>query len=100
MLKDTTTKTVAGSILLGGSYGYGYTSHQYARDYGFGPRVSHGIGEISAGLLLSKVATIKVSRGFGPSQSFIDATSNLPKKVNNFRVWSIGIIYQADNQKK
>ena len=33
---DSKSNIYAGGIFLGGSYGYSYTSHDYARDYGFG----------------------------------------------------------------
>ena len=39
------SKDYAGAIFIGGSYGYSYTSHGYARDYGFGNNVSNGIGQ-------------------------------------------------------
>jgi hypothetical protein len=93
------TTGFAGSVFLGGSYGYGYTSHEYARDYGFGPRVSRGMGEVSLGILLSGVATIRVSRGFGPSQTYTDSTTNLQARMNNFKSWSFGITFQPNNQK-
>jgi hypothetical protein len=89
------TSDYGGSVFLGGSYGYSYTSHRYARDYGFGNDVNNGIGQISAGVLISGVAKIAVSRAFGPSQTFIDSTSMALTKVNNFKSWSFGISYQS-----
>jgi hypothetical protein len=84
-----------GAIFVGGSYGYSYTSHGYARDYGFGSHVNNGIGQVSAGILISGVAKIAVSRAFGPSQTYIDSTSMTQNTVNNFKAWSFGISYQS-----
>jgi hypothetical protein len=88
------TTGFAGSLFVGGSYGYSYTSHQYARDYGFGNRVNNDLGQVSAGILITNVAKISVSRAFGPSQTYIDSTSMIQTKVNNFKAWSFGITYQ------
>jgi hypothetical protein len=85
----------AGAIFVGGSYGYSYTSHDYARDYGFGNNVNNRIGQVSAGILINNVAKIAVSRAFGPSQTYIDSTSKAQTTVNNFKSWSFGITYQA-----
>lgn len=85
----------AGALFVGGSWGYSYTSHQYARDYGFGNRVSNRIGQISAGVLINGVARITISRAFGPSQAYIDGATMAQTRVNNFRAWSVGITYQA-----
>jgi Fibronectin type III domain len=89
------TSHYAGALFFGGSYGYSFMSHGYARDYGFGNNVNHGIGQISAGILISGVATIAVSRAFGPSQTYIDSTTTTQTTVNNFKSWSFGITYQA-----
>ncbi|MGA2851163.1 MAG: IPT/TIG domain-containing protein [Terracidiphilus sp.] len=91
---DSKSNIYAGSIFLGGSYGYSYTSHDYARDYGFGS-VNRGVGQASAGILINNVAKISVSRGFGPSQVYQDSTSGIAKSVNNFKSWSFGITYQS-----
>jgi hypothetical protein len=90
------TSLFAGSIFAGFSYGASYTSHGYARDYGFGNAVGNALGQVSAGFLLNNVATITISRGFGPKQSYIDNTTGTPvaRYVNNFQTWSIGITYQ------
>lgn len=85
----------AGSVFLGANYGYSYTSHGYARDYGFGPRVNNDLGQVSAGILITNVAKISVSRAFGPSQTYMDSTSLAKTKVNNFKAWSFGITYQS-----
>jgi len=85
----------AGAIFIGGSYGYSYTSHDYARDYGFGSNVNNGMGQVSAGILISGVAKIALSRAFGPSQTYIDSTSMTKTTVNNFKSWSFGITYQS-----
>jgi hypothetical protein len=87
---------IAGSLFGGFTYGYAYTSHGYARDYGFGNAVHIAMGEVSAGIVLDTVATITVTRGFGPSQSYIDNTGMVPvhMNVNNFKTWSLGITYQ------
>jgi hypothetical protein len=89
------TNANAGAIFVGGSYGYGYMSHGYARDYGFGNNVSNGVGQVSVGMLISGVATISLSRAFGPSQTYIDSTSMVQTTVNNFKAWSFGISYQS-----
>jgi hypothetical protein len=85
----------AGALFVGGSYGYSYTSHGYAREYGFGNRVNNDIGQVSVGILINGVAKISVSRAFGPSQTYIDGTSMAQTTVNNFKSWSFGITYQA-----
>ncbi len=85
----------AGSVFIGGSYGYSYTSHGYARDYGFGQRVNNDLGQLSAGILITNVAKISVSRAFGPPQTYIDSTSMATTKVNNFKAWSFAITYQS-----
>lgn len=84
-----------GALFFGGSYGYDHMSHGYARDYGFGTNVSNGVGQISFGLLVNEVARVTVSKGFGPSQTYIDSTSNTQKTINNFKTWSFGITYQS-----
>jgi hypothetical protein len=89
------SSTFAGALFLGGSYGYNYMSHDYARDYGFGDRIQNGVGQISVGLLINQVAKISVSRGFGPSQTYYDSAAMGQKTVNNFKSWSIGITYQS-----
>jgi hypothetical protein len=85
----------AGSVYIGGSYGYHYMSHGYARDYGFGSQVNNGIGQVSFGILINGVANITVSRAFGPSQTYIDSTTMAQTTVNNFKAWSFGIAYQS-----
>jgi hypothetical protein len=91
----------AGALFGGFSYGYSYTSHGYARDYGFGNAVHNAMGQISAGILMNDVATITISRGFGPKQSYIDNTGATPvaRYVNNFKTWSLGITYQPKANK-
>jgi hypothetical protein len=89
----------AGSLFGGFSYGYSYTSHGYARDYGFGNAVNSAMGQVSVGILMYGVAKISVSRGFGPSQSYIDSTSMAHTNVNNFKSWSVGISYQSSPSK-
>lgn len=85
----------AGALFFGGSYGYSYTSRGYARDYGFGSHVNSDTGQISFGILINNVATIAISRAFGPTQTYIDSTTMLQTKVNNFKSWSFGITYQS-----
>jgi hypothetical protein len=87
------TNTFAGSVFLGGNYGYSYTSHGYALDYGI-PKQGNSLGQISAGVVVNGVVAIAISRGFGPSQTYIDSTTNAKTTVNNFKAWSIGISYQ------
>lgn len=88
------TQNFVGAVFVGGSYGYSYMSHDYARDYGF-RQVSNGIGQVSFGVLISGVARIAVSRAFGPSQTYIDSTTMAQTTVNNFKAWSFGITYQS-----
>jgi hypothetical protein len=89
------SQNFAGSLFLGGSYGYNYMSHGYARDYGFGSQVNSGVGLVSFGILINGIAKITVSRAFGPSQTYIDSTSMAQTTVNNFKSWSFGIAYQS-----
>jgi hypothetical protein len=97
---NAATNGIAGSVFVAGSYGYSYTSHGYARDYGIATGVNNGIGQVSAGVNASGVAKIAISRGFGPNQTYFDsATSGQtpappPVTVNNFKTWSFGITYQ------
>ena len=93
------SSTFAGALFVGDSYGYSHTSHDYSRDYGFGGHVNRPIGQVSAGILINNVAKISVSRGFGPSQTYIDSTSMLQRTVNNFKSWSIGVTYQSTRAK-
>jgi hypothetical protein len=88
------TSAFAGSVFLGGSYGYSYTSHAYTLDYGIAHQ-SNALAQISAGLVVNNIVKIAISRGFGPRQTYNDSTTNLPVTVNNFKTWSIGISYQS-----
>jgi hypothetical protein len=94
-LAPGSTSLYAGAIFVGGSYGYSYMSHDYARDYGFATHVNNGVGQISAGFLINNVANIALSRAFGPSQTYIDSTSMAPTTANYFKAWSFGITYQS-----
>jgi hypothetical protein len=89
------SQTFAGALFAGGSYGYSYMSHGYARDYGFGSKVNNRIGQVAVGILINGVAKISVSRAFGPSQTYIDSTTMVQTTVNNFKAWSFGIAYQS-----
>jgi hypothetical protein len=89
------TQLFAGSLFAGGSYGYSYTSPAYLRDYGFSSKQNNGMGAISIGVVLNTVARISISRGFGPSQTYIDSTTMVSTRVNNFKAWSIGVTYQS-----
>jgi hypothetical protein len=84
-----------GAVFLGGSYGYTYISHGYSEDYGFQGRVHNDIGQVAVGLLINGVATISVSRAWGPPQTYIDSTSMVQTKMNNFKAVSLGITYQS-----
>lgn len=84
----------AGSVFIGGAYGYSYTSHGYARDYGI-PNVSNRLGQISVGIMVNKDVSLTVSRAFGPPQTYFDNGLNRVNMVNNFKAWSIGIRYQS-----
>jgi hypothetical protein len=89
------SQTFAGSLFAGGSYGYSYTSPAYLRDYGFASKQNNGIGQIAVGIVINTVARISFSRGFGPSQTYIDSTTMVRTRVNNFKAWSIGVTYQS-----
>jgi hypothetical protein len=84
----------AGSIFLGGKYGYSLMNHSYSIQNGFGGRVNSQIAQVSAGILINGVVKIAAYRSFGPSQSYIDSTSMAHTTVNNFKTWSIAIAYQ------
>lgn len=90
----------AGSIFLGGKYGYGLANHSYSVGNGFGGRVNYQLAQLSAGVLVNGVIKIAAYRGFGPSQKFIDGTAKTQKIVNNFQTWSIAIAYQSSSGKK
>jgi hypothetical protein len=85
----------AGAVFIGGSYGYSYTSHAYARDYGLGNNVNNAVAQVSTGIVVNGVARIVVSRAFGPSQTFINSATNTLTTVNSFKSWSFGIVYQS-----
>jgi hypothetical protein len=99
-LAPKSTSLFAGAIFVGGSYGYSYMSHDYAREYGFASHVNNGVGQVSAGFLINNVANIALSRAFGPSQTYIDSTSMAPTTVNYFKAWSFGITYQSSPASK
>ena len=90
----------AGSIFLGGSYGYSLMNHSYSIQNGFGGRINSQIAQLSAGILLNGVVKIAAYRGFGPSQRYIDSTSLVQKTANNFQTWSIAIAYQKSGSGK
>lgn len=94
------SQNFSGSLFAGGSYGYSYTSPAYLRDYGFASTQNNGIGLVSFGIVLNGVARISVSRGFGPSQTYIDSTTMIKTSVNNFKAWSIGVTYQSPTPSK
>ena len=89
------SQNFAGSLFAGGSYGYNYTSPAYLRNYGFAGKQNNGMGQIAVGIVLNTVARISFSRGFGPSQTYVDSTTMVSTKVNNFKAWSIGVTYQS-----
>jgi hypothetical protein len=97
------TSTIAGAVFVGGSYGYNRNSHDYARDYGFRNKVDYDVGQVSAGILITGVAKISISRAFGPSQTYIDSAAVVPTgaatapptTANYFKAWSFGISYQS-----
>jgi Fibronectin type III domain len=94
------SQNFAGSLFFGGSYGYNYMSHGYARDYGFANKFNNGIGQISFGIVINGVARITVSRAFGPSQTYIDSTTMAHTTANNFKAWSFGVGYQSPTPSK
>jgi len=94
------SQNIAGSLFAGGSYGYSYTSPVYLRDYGFAGNQNNGIGLVVFGIVLNGVARISVSRGFGPSQTYMDSTTMIKTSVNNFKAWSIGVTYQSATPSK
>jgi hypothetical protein len=75
------------------------TMHGYAQDYGIG-RVGNGLGQVSAGIVINNIVKIAISRGFGPSQTYIDSATNVTTIVNNFKAWSIGVSYQSSSSKQ
>lgn len=83
-----------GAVFVGGSYGYDYMSHGYAREYGFGNNVTNGIGQASVGIQINDVVRVAFSRAFGPSQTYVDSTSMDKMTLNSFKAWSLGIAYQ------
>jgi hypothetical protein len=91
----------SGSLFAGASYGYSYTSPSYLRDYGFSGKQNNGIGQLIFGIVINNVARISVSRGFGPSQTYINNTTmaTTAGRVNNFEAWSIGVTYQSPTPK-
>jgi hypothetical protein len=97
---DSKTNDFVGAVFVGGSYGYNYMSHGYARDYGFESKVNNRIGQVSVGIVIKTVARVTVSRAFGPSQTYIDSTTMLKTTVNNFKAWSFGIAYQSSPPSK
>jgi Fibronectin type III domain len=94
------SQNFAGSVFAGGSYGYNTMSHVYAQDYGFGNKVNSSVGQLSFGIVLNGVARVTVSRAFGPSQTYVDSTSMVQTTVNNFKAWSLGIVYQSPTPAK
>jgi hypothetical protein len=94
------SQNFAGSVFLGGAYGYNYMSHGYARDYGFGNSPSNGVGQFSLGILLNGVAKITVSRAFGPSQTYVNSATGIQTTVNNFKAWSFSVSYQSGSHSK
>jgi hypothetical protein len=89
------SQNFAGALFAGGSYGYSYTSPTYLRNYGFAGKQNNGMGQVFVGVVLNTVARISFSRGFGPSQTYMDSTTMAATKMNNFKVWSIGVTYQS-----
>lgn len=89
------------NVFFGGNYGYNYASHGYAQDYGSGNRVSSGVGQVVIGAVLSNIRRVSISRGFGPSQVYVESagTSSLPARLNNFKSWSFGLTYQSQSVK-
>jgi hypothetical protein len=90
----------AGSIFVGGSYGYSLMNHSYSVENGFGGRVNSQIAQLSAGILINGVVRLAAYRGFGPSQRYIDSTTMAQKTVNNFQTWSVAIAYQSSGKSK
>jgi hypothetical protein len=93
----TDSSTYLGAIFVGFAYGYDYMSHGYQRDYGFAD-VNNGVGQLSAGVLINGVAKIALSRGVGPSQTYIDSTTSKQTSTNSFKSWSFGITYQSSSK--
>ena len=57
--------------------------------------MNNDIGQVTAGIMITNVSKISVSRAFGPSQNYIDSTSMAQTKINNFKAWSFAITYQS-----
>lgn len=83
------------AIFLGGQYGYAYTAHRYAEDYGFVHKENAQVGDLSGGIVVTGQFVISVLREFGPSQAYLDSASGNRTVVNNFKSWSFGIQYQS-----
>ncbi|MFZ0318309.1 MAG: hypothetical protein WAL56_04210 [Candidatus Sulfotelmatobacter sp.] len=96
----TNSSDPAGQIFLGASYGYNLMNHTYSEQNGFGGRVNTQIAQVSAGILFSGNVRLAASRGFGPSQKYIDSTSMIQKTANDFQTWSIAIAYQSSGAGK
>jgi len=91
----TATAPVPFAVWLGGQYGYAFTSHAYARDYGFFNKSNADLGEAAFGLIVTGQFNISVMREFGPTQQYKDSVSGTDAKVNNFKSWSFSIQYQT-----
>jgi len=83
------------AIYIGGQYGYAYTAHRYTQEYGFYHKTNADVGDVSFGVLVTGQFNIAVMRQFGPSQKYIDSTTNDLTVINNFKSWSFGILYQS-----
>jgi hypothetical protein len=92
---STATAAVPLAIFIGGQYGYAYTSHGYAREYGFVNKSNAQVGNVAAGLIVTGQFNISVLRQFGPSQQYILSTTGSRTVANNFKSWSFGIQYQS-----
>ena len=84
-----------GSIFVDGRIGYNYISHEFARQGGFNSHVNSLAGQLSAGMIIAGKISFVAQRNFGPSQAWIDSTTNTLKRGNNFQTWSIGITYST-----
>jgi hypothetical protein len=83
----------AGSIFADASLGYGYSSHTFTQQNGFGNHVQYLLGQVSAGISFNHTIQLAVQRNFGPSQTYIDSTTTLPTTQNQFKTWSMAINY-------
>jgi hypothetical protein len=86
-------KNSAGSVFIDGAIGYDYTSHTFSDQNGFGNRSQFLLGQLSGGVIATGNISVGFQRNFGPAQTYIDSTTNVTTTQNQFRAWSLSLIY-------